>query len=335
MNRRIILAQRPQGEPTADCFRLESAPMPAPRSGEVLLRTRFLSLDPYMRGRMSEGPSYAEPVEVGQVMCGGTVCQVEQSLAPNIKAGDVVLAYTGWQEFAAVPAAGVRKLDAALAPLSWHLGVLGMPGMTAYVGLLDIGRPASGETVVVAAATGPVGSAVGQIARLKGCRVVGIAGGRDKCEFGVKELGFDACLDHRETDLARRLAQSCPKGIDVYFENVGGEVLRAVFPLLNQGARVPVCGLIAWYNLAELPQGRDFSPVLMRTILTKRLKVQGFIVSDHMDRAADFGRDMGAWVKAGQVKYREDIVEGLENAPQAFIGLLHGKNFGKLVVRVS
>jgi NADPH-dependent curcumin reductase len=334
-NRQIVLARRPQGQPSTDCFRLETTPAPAPKPGEVLLRTLYLSLDPYMRGRMSDGPSYAEPVAVGGVMCGGTVCRVEQSLAPEFKPGDTVLAYTGWQDLAAVPAAGLVKLDAKRAPLSWSLGVLGMPGLTAYVGLLDIGQPKPGDTVVVAAATGPVGSTVGQIAKLKGCRVVGVAGGRDKCEFAVKELGFDACIDHRDPAMAQQLAAACPKGIDVYFENVGGAVLMAVLPLLNVGARVPVCGVISWYNLSELPTGRDFVPLLMRTILVKRIKVQGFIISDHAARSGEFVREVSGWLQAGKIKYREDVVEGLEKAPAAFLGLLEGRNFGKLVVRVT
>lgn len=334
-NRQIVLARRPQGQPTVDCFRLDTSPVAQPKSGEVLLRTLYLSLDPYMRGRMTDGPSYADPVAVNAVMCGGTVCRVEQSQSPDFKAGETVLAYTGWQEYAAVPTTGLVKLDAAKAPLSWSLGVLGMPGLTAYVGLLDIGQPKAGDTVVVSAATGAVGSVVGQIAKLKGCRVVGIAGGRDKCEFAVQGQGFDACIDHRDPDMAKLLAAACPKGIDVYFENVGGAVLMAVLPLLNVGARVPVCGVIAWYNLTELPTGRDFLPVIMRTILIKRLKMQGFIIFDHAHRHADFHRDVSGWLKSGQIKYREDVVEGLENAPQAFIGLLGGKNFGKLVVRVA
>ncbi len=335
MNRRIVLAHRPQGKPTADCFRVETAVIAPVQDGQVLLRTLYLSLDPYMRGRMSEGASYAQPVAIGEVMCGGTVCRVEESRAPGFKAGDTVLAYTGWQEYAAVPASGLVKLDPAAAPVSWALGVLGMPGMTAYVGLLDIGQPKAGETVVVAAATGPVGATVGQIAKLKGCRVVGIAGGREKCDYAVRELGFDACLDHHQKDLAKQLAAACPQGIDVYFENVGGPVLMAVLGSLNVNARMPVCGVVAWYNLTELPAGPDRTPTIMRTMLIKRVKMQGFIVSDHQNRTADFLRDMSGWLKAGKIKYREDMIEGLENAPQGFIGLLAGNNFGKLVVRVA
>ena len=340
MHRRVVLAQRPVGVPTLDSFRLEDGPVPTAGDGEVLLQTLYLSLDPYMRGRMSDGPSYAEPVAVGGVMVGGTVSRVLESKAAGFQVGDVVLGNTGWQTHAvmkpgATPINSLVKLDPKLAPTSWSLGVLGMPGLTAYVGLLDLGQPKAGETVVVASATGPVGATVGQIAKLKGCRVVGIAGGAAKCEFAVKELGFDACIDHHRDDLAAALAEACPKGIDVYFENVGGKVLQAVVPLFNTGARMPVCGVIAWYNLTRLPEGPDLTPVLMRNILTKRLKVQGFIVSDHYDRLGAFHRDMAGWVHAGQVKYREDLTLGLENAPAAFLGLLKGSNFGKVVVQVA
>ena len=335
MNRRIVLDHRPVGQPTPDCFRYEEVPTATPSDGEVQLRTLYLSLDPYMRGRISEGASYVEPLAVGQVMCGGAVSKVVASRAPDFKPGDLVVGDTGWQEQPVVPAAGLVKLDMAGAPPSWALGVLGMPGLTAYVGLLDIGQPKSGETVVVAAATGAVGAVVGQVAKLKGCRVVGIAGGKDKCDYAVKELGFDACVDHYQENLAQELAGACPRGIDVYFENVGGHVLLAVLPLLNVGARVPVCGVIAWYNLTGLPAGPDFTPMVMRTILVKRVKMHGFIIFDHYHRTPDFLRDMSGWLKSGQVKYREDVVDGLRNAPQAFIGLLQGANFGKLVVKLD
>ena len=334
-NRRIVLAQRPVGTPTPADFRLENAAVPAPGEGEVLLRTLYLSLDPYMRGRMNDGPSYATPVALGDVMCGATVGRVEQSRANGFAPGDVVLAYGGWQDYATAAAKTLTKLDPKSAPPSYALGILGMPGLTAYVGLLDIGQPKPGETVVAAAATGPVGSAVGQIAKIKGCRAVGIAGGSDKCDYAVKELGFDACIDHYRDDLPQQLAAACPKGIDVYFENVGGHVLQAVLPLLNLNARMPVCGTIAWYNLTELPPGPDFTPVVMRTVLTKRVKMQGFIVSDHAQRNADFIRDVSGWLKSGKIKYREDVIEGLELAPQAFMGLLKGSNFGKLVIKVA
>ncbi len=335
MQRRIVLAKRPVGSPSMDCFRLEEGPVPTAADGELLLQTLYLSLDPYMRGRMSDGPSYAEPVAVGGVMTGGTVSRVLESKATGFAAGDLVLGATGWQTHASVAAATMVKLNTGGAPASWALGVLGMPGLTAYVGLLDLGRPQAGETVVVASATGPVGATVGQIAKLKGCRAVGIAGGPEKCAYAVAALGFDACLDHYSEDFPAQLALACPQGIDVYFENVGGKVLQAVLPLLNQSARMPVCGLIAWYNLTGLPPGGDHTPVLMRNILTKRLQVQGFIVSDHYHRLPDFLRDMAGWVASGQVKYREEVVLGLENAPNAFLGLLQGRNFGKVVVKVA
>jgi len=335
MNKRIVLACRPRGRVTPDCFRLETVPVPPVPPGLVLLRTLYLSLDPYMRGRMNDGKSYAEPVAIGEVMCGATVCRVEKSRAPGFHAGDIVLGYTGWQDYAATATSELVKLDPSNAPVSWALGILGMPGLTAYVGLLDIGKPKSGETVVVAAATGAVGAAVGQIAKLKGCRVVGIAGGREKCDYAVSELGFDACVDHHQDELAARLATACPVGIDVYFENVGGPILMAVLPLLNLNSRMPVCGMISWYNLTELPSGPDLAPVIMRTILRKRVAVQGFIIFDHAHRTADFQRDMSRWLNDGRIKYREDLIDGLERAPQGLIGMLGGGNFGKLVVRVG
>jgi NADPH-dependent curcumin reductase CurA len=334
-NRRIVLASRPKGEPDEDNFRMETADIPEPKEGQVLLRTLYLSLDPYMRGRMSAAPSYAPPVEVGQTMEGGTISEVVESRSDQLKSGDVVLSYSGWQEYALADPNKIQKIDATVAPLTTRLGVLGMPGMTAYTGLLNIGQPKPGETVVVAAAAGPVGSAVGQIAKIKGCRAVGIAGGRQKCDLVVKELGFDACVDHRGANFDSELKASCPKGIDVYFENVGGRVLQAVLPLLNGFARVPVCGLIAWYNMAELPPGPDHLPVLMSSILVKRLTLRGFIVSDFAAQQNEFVSDMSKWLRDGKVKYREDVVDGLQNAVEAFKGMLRGKNFGKLLVRVA
>jgi len=332
--RRIVLASRPVGEPKSSDFRLEEYPVPQPGSGEVLLRTKWLSLDPYMRGRMSDAPSYAKPVGIGEVMEGGTVSEVVASNNDRFARGDIVLGHTGWQTHALSNGAGLRKLDPKLAPVSTALGVLGMPGMTAYSGLLEIGRPQPDETVVVAAASGAVGSVVGQIAKIKGARAVGIAGGPDKCRYVKDELGFDDCVDHRAPDFAARLKAACPKGIDVYFENVGGAVFDAVLPLLNAFARIPVCGLIAQYNATELPPGPNRLPLLMRNVLTKRLLVRGFIVTDFAARFEDFIRDGSLWVREGRVKYREDIVEGLESAPATFIGLLKGRNFGKQLVRV-
>ncbi|HEY0524351.1 MAG TPA: NADP-dependent oxidoreductase [Stellaceae bacterium] len=334
-NRRIVLAARPNGEPKDSDFRLEETPVPAPGPGQVLLRTVYLSLDPYMRGRMNAAKSYAKPVEVGEVMVGGTVSRVVASNLAGFAPGDVVEGRTGWQDFALSDGKDLRKVDPSLAPISTAVGVLGMPGMTAYTGLLNIGQPKPGETVVVAAASGAVGSVVGQIAKVKGCRAVGIAGGRDKCDFVVRELGFDACLDHRSPDLGEQLAAACPKGIDVYFENVGGAVFEAVLPLLNQFARMPVCGLIAHYNATELPPGPNRVPQLMRAVLSNRLTLRGFIVWDFAAQEPQFLQEVGAWIREGRIKYREDVVDGLENAPRAFRGLLRGENFGKLLVRVS
>ncbi len=335
MNRRVLLAARPQGEPKDTDFRLEESPIPKAGEGQVLLRTLFLSLDPYMRGRMNAGASYAAPVEIGQVMEGGTVAEVVESNAAGFKPGDLVLSYSGWQEYSVAKATHLQKLDAQLAPVSTALGVLGMPGLTAYTGLLNIGQPKAGETVVVAAAAGAVGAVVGQIARIKGCRAVGIAGGKEKCDYVREELGFDACIDHRGPALAADLKAACPKGIDVYFENVGGEVWQAVLPLLNAFARVPVCGLIAHYNATELPPGPDRTMALMVSVLTKRLTLRGFIVSDYASQQPDFLRDAATWIREGKLKYREDIVDGLENAVTAFQGLLRGRNFGKMLVRVG
>jgi len=335
MNRRIVLARRPQGAPVPEDFRLETHPVPSAGSGMVLLRTRYLSLDPYMRGRMNEGPSYAPPVELGAVMTGQTVSVVEGSGVPGFAAGDLVVANVGWQDYGTSDGRDLVKIDPKLAQPSYALGLLGMPGLTAYVGLLDIGQPKPGETVVVPAATGAVGSVVGQIAKLKGCRVVGVAGGARKCAYAREELGFDECLDHRAPELPQRLAAACEKGIDVYFESVGGEVLYAVVPLLNVGARIPLCGLISWYNLTKLPTGVDRTPQLLLTALRQRVKIQGFIIFDHYRRMAAFQQDMSGWLREGRVRYREELIEGLESAPRGLIGLLRGENFGKLIVRVS
>ena len=332
--KRVVLASRPVGEPKSSDFRIEDYAVPTPGDGEVLLRTIWLSLDPYMRGRMSDGPSYAAPVPIDGVMEGGTVCEVIASKKAGFAKGDIVLSRAGWQTHALSDGKGLTKIDPKLAPISTAVGVLGMPGMTAYTGLLDIGKPQAGETVVVAAASGAVGSAVGQIARIKGARAIGIAGGKDKCDYVKNTFGFDDCLDHRDPNLAAKLKDACPKGIDVYFENVGGAVFEAVFPLLNAFARVPVCGLIAHYNDTEAKPPK-WAASLMRAVLTKRLTIRGFIVSDFAARHADFLRDMSQWVREGQVKYKEFVTEGLESAPAALIGLLKGANFGKQLVRVG
>ncbi len=332
----IRLAARPVGEPDEHTFETTTVDLPDLEDGQVLLRTVYLSLDPYMRGRMSAAKSYAAPLEVGDVLMGGTVCEVVESRNPDLPVGDVVLAYTGWQTHAVSDGRGLRRLDPDAAPVSTALGVLGMPGFTAYAGLLEIGKPKPGETVVVAAATGPVGSAVGQIARIKGARAVGIAGGPEKCRALTEEFGFDAAVDHRSPDFVAELEAAVPDGIDVYFENVGGPVADAVFPRLNTYARVPVCGLVAGYNATSAPEGPDRLPRFMSQVLTRSLTVRGFI-QDEFTRShgRDFLRDMAAWVRDGSVRYREDVVDGLENAPEAFRGMLRGANFGKLLVRVG
>lgn len=335
VNRAILLKSRPVGAPTLENFRLEERNIPVPENRQVLLRTHYLSLDPYMRGRMSDGPSYAASTAIGDVMVGSTVSRVETSLHPDYKVGDMVLSFSGWQDYTISDGKGLTKLNADKHHPTLALGVLGMPGFTAYMGLLDIGQPKSGETVVVAAASGAVGAVVGQIAKIKGCRSIGIAGGPEKCGYVVDELGFDTCIDHHATDFSKQLATACPKGIDVYFESVGGAVFDAVLPLLNTKARIPVCGMIANYNNTELPQGPDRLGLLTGTILTKRLKMQGFIIfDDYAPRFSEFFGQMSSWLWEGRIKYREDIVDGLENAPEAFIGLLKGKNFGKLIIRV-
>ncbi len=335
MNRQILLAARPQGAPKESDFTLVETPVPEPGDGELVTRAIYLSLDPYMRGRMNAGKSYAKPVEIGQVMEGGAVAQVVASRNPKFAEGDIVFGYFGWQDYHLTDGKGLRKVDPAQAPISTSLGILGMPGMTAYTGMANIGQPKDGETLVVAAASGAVGSTVGQIGKIKGCRVVGVAGSPDKCKFVTDELGFDACISHRDPDLSDKLADACPDGVDIYWENVGGKVFEAVLPLFNFFARVPVCGLIAHYNATALPDGPNRVPAVMRSVLSNRLRIQGFIVWDFAKQSQEFQETMSGWIRDGRVKYREDFVDGLENAPGAFIGLLEGKNFGKLVVRVA
>lgn len=335
-NRQFTLASRPVGAPTEENFTFTTNKVPTPKQGEVLLRTIYLSLDPYMRGRMSDAKSYAEPVAINEVMVGGAVCRVEQSFNDNYQVGDLVVAYTGWQDYAVSNGDELLKLPRELTSPSYALGVLGMPGLTAYMGLLDIGQPKAGETVVVAAASGAVGSLVGQIAKLQGCHVVGVAGSEEKCRYVTETLGFDACINHKDANLAEQLAQHCPKGIDVYFENVGGAVFDAVMPLLNASARVPLCGLISQYNATELPSGPDRMSQLMGLLLVKRIKMQGFIVfDDYGHRYNEFSQAMAQWLAQGKIIFREDKVQGLEQAAKAFIGLLQGENFGKLVVEVG
>jgi NADPH-dependent curcumin reductase CurA len=330
MNKQVLLAARPEGWVKESDFRIVDSPMPKPGDGEVLVRSLYLSLDPYMRGRMNAGRSYAKGLEIGDVMGGEAVGEIVESRHRDIRAGDKVQIYMGWQQYAAMSGADVAKITPGQVPLTAHLGAVGMPGVTAWIGLLDIGRPKPGETVVVSAASGAVGGAVGQIAKIKGCRAVGIAGGKAKCDYAVRELGFDACVDYKAGSLARDLEAATPKGIDVYFENVGGDVFNAVLPRLNDFARIPICGLIAQYN-SDAPVGM----ALTRQFLTQRLKMQGFICSDTMERWPIARKDLADWVATGRLKYRETIAEGLENAPRAFIGLLRGENFGKQLVKVG
>lgn len=335
-NRRIVLASRPVGAPTQDNFRLETVAVPSIKEGEVLLRSIYLSLDPYMRGRMNDAKSYAEPVAIDEVMVGATVCQVEQSQHSDYQVGEWVLAYTGWQDYGVSNGEGLVKLGMEPSQPSFALGIMGMPGFTAYMGLLDIGQPKEGDTLVVAAATGPVGATVGQIGKLKGCRVIGVAGGEEKCRHAKEVLGFDECIDHKAEDFAEQLAAACDKGIDVYFENVGGKVFDAVMPLLNTGARIPVCGLISQYNATSLPDGPDRMSALMGMLLVKRIKMQGFIIfDDYAHRYNEFATQMADWLAQGKIQYKEQVVEGFENTPQAFIGLLQGENFGKLVIKTN
>ena len=334
--RQVVLAARPQGRPKLSDFRLEETAIPTPSAGQVLLRVQYLSLDPYMRGRMDDRKSYAKPVPLGGVMEGESVATVIASQHPGYSEGDIVLARTGWRSHALSDRADLRKLDPAVAPVTTGLGVLGMPGFTAYGGLRVIGNPKPGETVVVAAASGPVGSLVGQLAKMWGAKAVGIAGGPEKCAHVKDELRFDAAIDHRAADFPAQLAAACPNGIDVYFENVGGAIWQAVLPLLNKFARVPVSGLIAQYNGVGKGDGIDRLPATMREILSNRLTVRGFINYDFAEQHyAQFLREVGAGIADGRIRYREDFVDGLENAPEAFIGMLEGRNFGKLIVRVG
>ena len=336
-NRRVVLAQRPNGLPDENTLKVEATVLPQAGPGEMLLRTSYLSLDPYMRGRMNDTKSYAEPVKLGEVMTGQVVAQVVDTNCDGFEAGDYVLAGSGWQDYAVSDGVGIRNLGKSPENPSWFLGILGMPGYTAYAGLLKIGEPKPGETVVVAAASGPVGATVGQIAKLKGCRVVGIAGGPEKCAHVVENLGFDACIDHKADNFSDQLKAACPDGVDVYFENVGGRVLYAVLPLLNAFARMPVCGVVSWYNLTGLPDGPDFGPAIMGTILRMKVKVPGFIIFDSFPASLfkDFVRDMSGWLESGQVQYKEQVIDGLEHAPAALNDLLVGNCFGKMVVKVE
>ena len=331
----VLLRRRPEGEPRPDDFAIERRDCPDPSDNEVRLQTLWLSLDPYMRGRMSAGRSYAKPVGLGEVMTGQAVCRVEASRHPGWARGELVLAGAGWSTASLSDGTGLVRLDPAPTPVTAALGVLGMPGLTAYAGLAEIGKPRAGETVAVAAATGPVGSAVGQIAKRRGCRAVGIAGGPDKVRLLTDYFGFDAALDHRAPDFPARLAAACPDGIDVYFENVGGAVWDAVLPLLNDFARVPVCGLVSQYNATALPAGPNRVPEVMRATLSRRLLIRGFIVWDFPEHREPFRREVGGWFAEGAFKALEHRVEGLEAAPAALVDLLAGRNTGKVVVKVA
>ncbi|MFT7026579.1 MAG: NADPH-dependent curcumin reductase CurA [Paracoccaceae bacterium] len=340
---KIVLASRPVGAPTMDNFRLESAPIPTPGDGEVLVEVQWLSLDPYMRGRMDDAKSYSAPVPIGGAMEGGAVGRVIESHDANFAVGDFVSTRFGWCTHGVAKGAELVKVDPTVAPISTALGVLGMPGLTAWHGFTKIGAPKAGETLVVGAATGAVGSLVGQLAKARGLRAVGVAGGPEKCAYAVDTLGFDACIDHRAAadsrELRKQLAEVCPKGIDIYFENVGGKTTEAVLPLMNVYGRMPICGMISYYDMGGLGMGdgpgADQFPRAWRTILVNRLKVQGFIISDHWGSLPDMVAEVAPMIADGRVVYRESIAEGLANAPQAFIELLKGGNFGKQLVRVA
>ncbi len=314
-------------------FALEVKPVPEPGEGQMLVKVLWLSLDPYMRIRMNEAEGYAPPVGLGKLMVGGTVDQVVQSNIPEYRPGDVVLGYSGWQQYAVCGARGVSRIDPSLGPISTALGVLGMPGQTAFFGLQRLGKPRPGETVVVSAAAGAVGSVVGQIAKILGCRAVGIAGGRAKCAYVRNELGFDACVDYKAGNLEKDLRAACPYGIDVYFENVGGKVLEAVIPLLNKGARVPICGFVSLYNAKQ--GERVKTPFEILGALQNPPEHRFFVIFEFASEYAEATAQLAQWLKQGKLKYRETIVKGIENAPAAFIGLLRGENLGKQLVQVA
>ena len=330
MNKIVVLASRPQGWVKPENFRLESGTMPTPGRGEVLVKNLWLSLDPYMRGRISEAKSYVPPVAIDAVMVGQTVGEVLESKHPGFKTGDNVLTSLGWQTYGVAKGEEITKVDGARAPLSYYLGVLGMPGLTAYFGLYEIGHPRAGNTLVVSAASGAVGSVVGQLGKASGCRVVGIAGGKAKCDYAVRELGFDACVDYKAGNLGEALAAACPQGIDVYFENVGGEIMDAVMARMNFASRMVVCGLISDYNATE-PYGMK----MMRSVLVNRIRMQGMIVFDWVSRYPEGIRALSGLLAEGKIKYRESVLQGLENAPQGLVDLLIGKNFGKQLVKLT
>ena len=330
MNKRIVLASYPEGWVTESNFRVESAPLPRPAEGEVLVKNHWLSLDPYMRGRMSQQKSYVKGVEPGEVMTGETAGEVVESKHPKFKAGDKVTAPAGWQLYWAGKGEMLTKVDASKVSLSYFLGCLGMPGRTAYFGMKDICQPKPGETVVVSAASGAVGSVVGQLAKAWGCRAVGIAGGKAKCDYAVNDLGFDACVDYKAGDLYGQLKAACPKGVDALFENVGGEILDTTLRLMNVRGRITICGLISDYNAKE-----PYGVKMFRSILVNRLTVRGMIVFDFLERYPEANQALLQLVTSGKLKYRESILEGIENAPKGLIGLLKGQNFGKQLVKLA
>ena len=331
-NRQFIFVSRPVGYPKESDFNLVSSPIPTPGDGEVLIRTCYLSVDPYMRGRMRKAKSYAASLEIGDVVLGGTVGQVIKSNHSDFREGDIVKAYLGWQEYGVVAGNAIQKVDRSLAPISTALGVLGMPGLTAYFGLLEVGQLKDGEHVLVSGAAGAVGSTAGQIAKIKGCRVVGVAGTDEKVNHIVNDLGFDDAFNYNSvTDYDGKLQEVCPEGIDVYFDNTGGPVTDAVFVNINLRGRMAICGQISQYNLQE----PDLGPRLLWQLITKRARVEGLLVSDYADRHEDGLRQMAEWVQTGKLKYRETIIDGIENAAAAFIGMLKGGNIGKQLVKVS
>jgi NADPH-dependent curcumin reductase CurA len=331
-NTQIVLASRPKGMPTLDNFRTVDSEVPQPGDGEVLIRTLYLTVDPYMRGRMNEGKSYVPQFEVNEVISGGVIGEVTESRSPRFQPGDIVTGMLGWQLYQVAKAEALQKVDPALAPVTTALGVLGMPGLTAYFGLLDIGKPKEGETVVVSGAAGAVGMTVCQIAKIKGCRVVGIAGSDEKNEYLEHELWVDATINYKTTtDIRQALHEACPSGVDVYFDNVGGEVSDAVMPLLNKGARIPLCGQISLYNAEKLDAGPRIQPYL----LVKSALMQGFIITGYAARFGEGVSQLGQWFKEGKLKYAENVVDGFENAPRAFLGLFSGENLGKQLVKVA
>ena len=336
MNKKIILKQRPVGEPKFEDFELIEEKTRDPNSNEVLIKTIYMSLDPYMRGRMNDAKSYAKAVEIGEEMEAGAVSQVIKSNSSKFKEGDFVEGRTGWQDNPTVNEKKLRLLDPNMAPLSTAIGVLGMPGTTAYVGMKNFAKPQNGETLVVSAASGAVGGTVGQIGKIYGCKVIGIAGTNEKCEYTKEVYGFDECINYKDPSFKENLKEACKDGVDIYWENVGGSSFDAVMPLFNDFARIPVCGLISFYNLTSLKlDGPDRLPLLFRQLLTKRMMYKGFIVFDHYDQRQESIEEMSKWIKEGKLKYKEDFIDGLEKAPEAFIGLLNGKNFGKLIVKIN